>query len=108
MVNKVTSYVCDYNCLFCSHPCKETRQFEREFERFKVLTTPTIENKKAINPNARLQELKNFIGNTSIHYHAVIDKIEELWQVPNTKAVEILNDLIRKGILFEPRPAFLG
>ena len=29
----VPFFMCDCNCLFCSHPCRETRKFEKELER---------------------------------------------------------------------------
>jgi hypothetical protein len=32
-MNKVTSYASICNCVFCTHPCRETRKFENEFER---------------------------------------------------------------------------
>jgi hypothetical protein len=39
------------------------------------------------------------------HSHGAIDRVEEIWQASNWKIVNILNDLLKKGILFEPKPA---
>jgi len=51
------------------------RHFEREFENFNVGINPPIENPGAMNINNSIHKLINFISNTSIHYHTVVDLI---------------------------------
>lgn len=64
------------------------------------VTTVTEEDR-----DVRLKEFLDWMGNTTTWFQAVVDKIEEIWQVSYEKAKIILDDMLKKGILFEPKPA---
>ena len=40
---------------------------------------------------------------SSLRFNVAVDKIADVWKVTHDKAVDILNDLMKKGFLFEPK-----
>ena len=104
MVNQISVYACTHECWNCPDK-KDCREFRREIESFNISSNRQKSKQNIMNTNYSLEEFLKFIGRASVRFNVTVEKIEEIWKVTHKKAVDILNDMMKKGILFEPKPA---
>ena len=104
MVNRISVYACTHECWNCSDK-NECREFKREIESFSFNCRLQKSKHNIMKTNYRLEDFFRFIGRSSVRFNATVNKIEDIWKVTHEKAIDILNDLMKKGILFEPKPA---
>lgn len=104
MVNRISVYECTQEFGNCSDK-KDSREFRREIEHLDIEFSKQKMKHNIMNTNYQLEEFLRFIGRSSFRINVGVDKIENIWKVTHEKAVDILNDLLIRGILFEPKPA---